>query len=135
MQISIVIPTYNRMSDVDKCIDSIIIQTVLPKPKEVIIVDDSDNNEIENLIENRKEKFKEMGGSPEEFIRRLLEDYHFSMFIVGHDYSMHDYASVSNKEYLKINSVDELMNFCKGERDHVNLFLEKGDSVFEKLFL
>jgi len=66
---------------------------------------------------------REMGSSPEEFIRRLLEDYHFSMFIIGHDYSMHNYAS--NIEYLKINSADKLMNICKGERDHVNLFLKR----------
>ena len=56
MQVSIVIPTYNRMNDVDECLDSIIVQTILPK--EVIIVDDSENNEIENLIEHRKDKFK-----------------------------------------------------------------------------
>ena len=68
---------------------------------------------------------KEMGGSPEEFARKLLEDYHFAMFVIGEDYSMHDY--VTDKGYLKINSVDELMNLCKGEADHVNLFLKKGE--------
>jgi glycosyltransferase involved in cell wall biosynthesis len=47
------------MNDVDECLDSIIIQTILPK--EVIIVDDSDNNEIENLIAYRKDEFKEKG--------------------------------------------------------------------------
>ena len=76
---------------------------------------------------------REMGGSPEEFIRRLLEDYNFSMFIIGHDYSMHDYAPI--KGYLKINDVDELMNLCKGEMDHVNLFIKKGRGKDnEKLF-
>ena len=74
---------------------------------------------------------KEMGGSPEEFARRLLEEYHFSMFVIGEDYSMHDY--VTNKKYLKINSVDELMNFCKGETDHVNLFIKKGGNDEELL--
>ena len=59
MQVSIVIPTYNRMNDVDACINSIVIQTTLPK--EILIVDDSDNDEIENLIKYKKEKFKEMG--------------------------------------------------------------------------
>jgi FkbM family methyltransferase len=66
---------------------------------------------------------REMGGSPEEFIRKLLEDYHFSMCIIGHDYSMRVYAP--NERYRKINSVDELMNICKGQTDHVNLFLER----------
>lgn len=57
MQVSVIIPTYYRRKDVDECLDSIIIQTTLPK--EVIIVDDSDNEEIENLIERRKDEFKE----------------------------------------------------------------------------
>lgn len=93
-----------------------------------------ENGNLKMFIEFFPLLIREMGSSPEEFIRRLLEDYHFSMFIIGHDYSMHDYALVSNKEYLKINSVDELMNLCKGKRDCVNLFLEKGDRVFEKMF-
>ena len=61
---------------------------------------------------------REMGGSPEEFIRRFLEDYHFSMFIIPGDYD-------ASKKGIKINNADELMRFCKGERSHVNLFLRK----------
>jgi GT2 family glycosyltransferase len=57
MQVSIVIPTYYRRKDVDECLDSIIAQTTLPK--EILIVDDSDNDEIENLIKNRGREFKE----------------------------------------------------------------------------
>lgn len=57
MQVSVVIPTYNRVNDVDKCLDSIITQTTLPK--EVLLVDDSENREIENLIEYKKDEFKE----------------------------------------------------------------------------
>ena len=57
MQVSVVIPTYYRRKDVDECLDSVIIQTILPK--EVIIVDDSENNEIENLIKYKKHEFKE----------------------------------------------------------------------------
>jgi len=56
MQVSTIIPTYNRLEDLDKCLNSLIYQTFLPK--EIIIVDDSDNDEIENLIEQRKEEFK-----------------------------------------------------------------------------
>jgi len=66
---------------------------------------------------------REMGNSPEEFIRKLLEDYRFSIFVIGHDYSMANY--VSNKEYLKVNTVKGLMNFCQGKMDHLNLFLER----------
>jgi glycosyltransferase involved in cell wall biosynthesis len=57
MQVSVVIPTYNRIKAVDECLDSIIAQTT--SPKEIIIVDDSDNDEIENLIEHRKDEFNE----------------------------------------------------------------------------
>jgi len=57
MQVSVIIPTYNRAKDVDECLDSIIIQTKLPK--ETLIVDDSSNDEVENLIEHRKYEFKE----------------------------------------------------------------------------
>lgn len=57
MQVSVIIPTYNRVKDVDACLNSIIVQTTLPK--EVIIVDDSDNTEVENLIEQRKGGFED----------------------------------------------------------------------------
>jgi len=57
MQVSIIIPTYNRVKDLDECLDSIIVQTTLPK--EVIMVDDSDNDEIGNLITHRRNEFKE----------------------------------------------------------------------------
>jgi FkbM family methyltransferase len=62
---------------------------------------------------------RKMGHSPEEFVSRLLENYGFSIFIIGQDYN------ASNKELLRINSADELMTFCKGEKDHLNLFVKK----------
>jgi len=66
---------------------------------------------------------REMGNSPEEFIRRLLEDYHFSIFVIGGDYSMHNYAP--GKQYPEVNSVKDLMSLCQGKTDHLNLFLER----------
>lgn len=57
MQVSIVIPTYNRVKDLNETLDSIIIQTTLPK--EILIVDDSDNDEIVRLIEYKKNEFEE----------------------------------------------------------------------------
>lgn len=56
MQVSVVIPTYNRAKDLDVCLSSISAQTILPK--EIIIVDDSETDEIKNLIEQRKEDFR-----------------------------------------------------------------------------
>ena len=58
MQVSIVIPTYNRAKDLEETLDSIVIQTTLPK--EIIIVDDCDNNEIENLVEHRKNELEKL---------------------------------------------------------------------------
>jgi GT2 family glycosyltransferase len=56
MQVSIIIPTYNRVKDLEETLDSIIIQTILPK--EIIIVDDSNNDKIENFIEFEKNEFE-----------------------------------------------------------------------------
>lgn len=55
MKISIVIPTYEREKDLNECLDSIIIQTTLPK--EIIVIDDSPNNSIKFLIKRRTAEF------------------------------------------------------------------------------
>lgn len=56
MQISIIIPTYNRVNDLEEVLGSILEQTELPK--EVIIVDDSDRDETKNLITQIENAFK-----------------------------------------------------------------------------
>lgn len=56
MQVSIVIPTYNRVKDLEETLDSITIQTKLPK--EVIIVDNGNNIETEDLIKRRRDDFE-----------------------------------------------------------------------------
>lgn len=56
MLVSIIIPTYNRSEDLDKCFNSIAVQTTFPK--EIIIVDDSENDKIKNLIGKRKKEFE-----------------------------------------------------------------------------
>lgn len=56
MQVSIIIPTYNRVKDLEETLDSIIIQTRLPK--EVIVVDNANNIETENLIKRRRKDFE-----------------------------------------------------------------------------
>lgn len=62
---------------------------------------------------------KKMGNSPEEFIRKLLRYYRFSVFIIPGDYN------VFKGKLIKIQKVNEIMNFCKGEKDHLNLFVKK----------
>jgi len=84
----------------------------------------NENENIKMFIEFFPLLIREMGGSPEGFIRRLLNDYRFSIFVIPDD---HD-ASI--KKSIKIKNADELMNLCKGERDVVNLFIIKdGDTV------
>jgi FkbM family methyltransferase len=76
--------------------------------------------ESENLkmfVEFYPHAIKRSGVSPEDFICMLLKDYGFSILAIG--------DHTKDKKYLKINNVDELMNFCKGGRS-ANLFLEKG---------
>lgn len=55
MKTSILIPTYNRIHDLDICLDSIQKQTITPD--EIIIIDDSDNNKTEQLIQQRWGEF------------------------------------------------------------------------------
>lgn len=55
MEVSIVIPTLNRRKDLKELLFSILRQTKLPK--EVIVVDDSDNHETRNLITQSKTEF------------------------------------------------------------------------------
>ena len=53
--VSIVIPTYNRPNDVRALLSSILVQTKLPK--EVIVVDDSNNSQTESLINAMRHAF------------------------------------------------------------------------------
>ncbi len=57
MEVSIIIPTYNRAFDLKETLDSTLKQTKLPK--EIIIVDDSDNNESASLIKEIQENFND----------------------------------------------------------------------------
>jgi GT2 family glycosyltransferase len=54
--VSVVIPTYDRVKDLSNCLYSILSQTTLPK--EVILVDDSKNLDIKSLAEQKKEEFE-----------------------------------------------------------------------------
>ena len=85
------------------------------------IIRESEN--LKMFVEFYFPGMKRAGSAPQEFARRLLEDYHFSILAIG------DYTK--DRKYLKINNVDELMDLCKGERA-ANLFLERGQSFEEK---
>jgi len=82
-----------------------------------------ENENLAMFVEFFPLLIREMGQSPEEFARRILEDFHFTVFAVGHDYSMHD--KLFSEGCLRIDTVSELMNLCKGWNDHLNLYLKK----------
>ena len=77
----------------------------------------NENEDLKIFVEFYFPGIRRSGDSPEEFARKLLEDYRFSILAIG------EYTET--KEYLRINSVDELMDLCKGEKT-ANLFLERG---------
>ena len=56
MNISIIIPTYNRYDDLSQTLDSIFFQTRYPN--EILIIDDSENESISNLIKREKSRFE-----------------------------------------------------------------------------
>jgi len=51
MKISVVIPTFNRLSVLARALDSVINQTI--KPHEIIVVDDGSNDQTRNWIRNK----------------------------------------------------------------------------------
>lgn len=54
-----VIPTFNREQDLEDALNSVLMQTKLPK--QIIIVDDSDNYDTRNLLDLMHEKFLNKG--------------------------------------------------------------------------
>lgn len=59
MNISIIIPTYKRLKDLNNCLNSIIVQSYLPA--EVLAIDNGDDIKTENLVKNKEGIFKRKG--------------------------------------------------------------------------
>ncbi len=59
MNVSIVIPTYNRNANLNQCLDSILIQSLLPV--EIIIVDNSSEHILQTIIHQRENEFEDIG--------------------------------------------------------------------------
>ena len=75
-----------------------------------------ENKNLKMFVEFYFPGIKHAGHSPQEFVRKLLEDYRFSILAIG------EYTKGRN--YIEINNFDELMELCKGERT-ANLLLER----------
>jgi hypothetical protein len=76
------------------------------------------NRNIKMFVEFFPLLIEKMGNSPQEFIRKLLDDYHSSIYIIPDDYD------AQKGEMIKINNVEDVMNLCKKEESHINLFLK-----------
>jgi hypothetical protein len=77
------------------------------------------NRDIKMFIEFFPLLIEKMGNSPKEFIHKLLEYYRFSIFVIPDDYS------ARQGKMMEIENIQNLMDICKREKDHVNLFLTK----------
>lgn len=77
------------------------------------------NQNIKMFVEFFPLLIEKMGSSPKEFIRKLLEDYKFSMYVIPEDYA------AGEGGMKRINNVDEAMSYRKSEEDHINLFLKR----------
>lgn len=80
------------------------------------------NKDLKMFIEFFPLLIENMGSSPGKFIRKLLQDYNFSIYVIPGE---HD---APGGELKKINSVEDVMNFRKKEEDHINLFLKCNES-------
>lgn len=141
MQVSVIIPTYNRVKDLDECLDSIIVQITLPE--EVIIVDDSDNNEIEDLIKNLKGEFKEK----DILLRYIKNERERSLTIarnIGIENANGDIISFLDSDViLDRNYIKEISRFLKenpyalgvqGRIQNIKKLDVVAGSIFTKLF-
>ena len=85
-KIAIIIPTYNELDNIEKLINSILIY--IPKSS-IFIVDDSENLEIQKLIDSKKlkvnyfhrEKSKGRGSAVLYGFRKALEKENFEIFV------------------------------------------------------
>lgn len=88
------------------------------------------NKNLRIFLEFYPQLIIEMGGSPREFANKILKNYNFKMFAISEGY---DDMKDADLNILKISNSDELMKICKDKESYVNLYLERGDCVFEKL--
>jgi glycosyltransferase involved in cell wall biosynthesis len=57
LELSVIIPTYGRENDLEDCLNSVLLQAILPK--EILIVDDTPGGSIERLCERKKKQFQD----------------------------------------------------------------------------
>jgi FkbM family methyltransferase len=81
------------------------------------------NQNIKIFLEFFPLLIEKMGSSPEDFAKYLLKN--FSVYVIGHDYSMKEF----NSEIMKIENYEEINCLLKEKIDHVNLYLMKNSNI------
>lgn len=76
------------------------------------------NKDLKIFIEFFPLLIENMGSSPKEFIRKLLQDYNFSIYVIPGE---HD---ALRGELKKIKRAEDAMSFRRKKEDHINLFLK-----------
>lgn len=78
-----------------------------------------ENKNIKMFVEFFPLLIEKMRSFPKEFLRKIFEDYGFSIYVIPDDYDS------SIREIKKMNSIEEIMAFRQKEEDHVNLFMKR----------
>ena len=77
------------------------------------------NKDIKMILEFFPLLIENMGSDPREFLRKLFEDYGFSIYIIPDDYNS------QSATMQKLNTAQEVLNHRKEKDDHINLFLKR----------
>lgn len=129
MLVSICIPCYNHPEILKRCLDSVVEQTFTDY--ELIISDDSDNNEVKDLLSTYQFKtlnyFKNVKslGSPENWNNSLKHATGKYIKILHHD----DYFTTKNSLEKFVNHMEKnsQASFCFS---YTNIYFKKQDEYF-----
>ena len=108
-EISIIIPCQNDLNDLSNCIKALKAQTI--KPKDIIIVDSSDNNEIQNFVNNEHKlnviKFT---------YKRIVKSYAGRSTNFGFNFVKYDFVGLlDTKTIPKQNWIESAINIFKSK--------------------
>lgn len=78
------------------------------------------NKKVKMFVEFFPLLIRKMGNSPEELLRKIFNDYRFDVNVIPDDYN-----AGAHDGLIRVNSINEVMKYLKGEEDHINLFLTK----------
>lgn len=75
------------------------------------------NHSLKIFLEFFPLLIEKMGNDPRELIKKIMQDYGFSIYVIPDDYA------ALTSQMKKLNTIDEVMGYRKENDDHINLFL------------